>query len=524
MFKLYNDTICDLLFDLCTNSDAFTKNRIEAVVLWAQGLFGREQDERSLLKAPNRFSGFIMCIASILWTSYSMTLIPNVETLISKELFEAVYQWTTVIDNNDPFRKAIDSLLCAICAIRPEMFQLLLRQMGILVPNPSKDLGASISDDRKEASNEMDHDHEEEEWYSNLQLRSIDEINLTREQLLTISMACQSQLAVQQLIDSGLPKSLTTVIIKFCEKITVNMGEAMDVDGESEPEAIKQPGIPVVTMSTCTDILDFFTDVCSEGLMRDWLGSEDGSQFWQPLLNVLCHSIPLQRNHVFETNLVDLESSLIKFISRVTTCHARNQEMFTEILISVIKKPISVGKSKESISGFTRRLVLQLLLESERILVAVHSPIPMQLRDSACFYYVDNHPSRRPNAHNLYFLMNTNAKVKDILDYCSAVYSNVFHQVDLTSAGIDEPTISDSKLSACDGLFNELNEGNFIDSSNGSSTNKYLKTLLEIDVMDQGPELLSVAAGVTAKDKRLKDVKNQAAVLRAKESSSKLLF
>lgn len=55
-----------------------------------------------------------------------------------------------------------------------------------------------------------------------------------------------------------------------------------------------------------------------------------------------------------------------------------------------------------------------------------------------------------------------------------------------------------------------------------SRDTKVTKELMEMGVgMGLGMEFLSVAAGVTAKDKRLKEVKNQAAALKAKDLLTK---
>lgn len=46
---------------------------------------------------------------------------------------------------------------------------------------------------------------------------------------------------------------------------------------------------PMVQLETMPMILQFFAEVCSEGLMRDWLGSPEGSVFWPFLLTMLCN-------------------------------------------------------------------------------------------------------------------------------------------------------------------------------------------------------------------------------------------
>lgn len=517
-----------------------------------QNLNEEESSESVLLRATNRYCGFVKCIASILWTAHTTALVNNLEALITEDLFEAVFHWTTILtDGGDPFKQSIDSMLCSICAIRPELFKNLLIKMGITP------LETNMSDDRKVEANESANNAQAGTNSASMWL--------TRDQLLTLALTCQSKLAVQQLIDSGLPEKLT----KYCahvfrrpKSISISMEDEtlgnddgvvrMEIDEDvpmldnmqqtlARPEESEKESVALnsADIDNCCNIIDFFTDMCTEGLMRDWLGSPTGSCFWFPLLYRLCHARLLNERHEIGTKLTDLEKATIRFLSQVTTCHPNNQELATRILITVIQKPETVLTDKfigarQSISGFTRRLILDLLLENEKILVAVHSPGQLTKKELPQNEPIlSNHPSKRPNAHNIYLFLSTNAKAIEILDNCRPAYSSYFNNQG--AGGSDRINLDDvvskedSKL--FNGILGELSEGNLLngpstvamdatgeDGGKGSGYWKsFTSSLLE---MDQTPELLSMAAGVTAKDKRLKDVKNHAAVLRAKESMS----
>lgn len=552
-FKLYNDTFSDLLFDLCTNSDAFTRDRIEAVIKWVEKLDEEESPENLLLRATHRYCGFVKCIASILWTAHTTHLVTNLEALITEELFESVFHWTTVLTGNDPFRQAIDSMLCSICAIRPELFQNLLAKLGIRPPE------TNMSDDRKAT---MNREEEEDQQQQNAVAGGF----LTRDQLLTLAMACQSKLAVQQLIDSGLPCNLARYCASvFRRESSVEEEEEeevvrMEVDDDiimenvaaaaTEQQEPETRALQTSEIVNCRNIIDFFSEVCSEGLMRDWLGSDGGSCFWFPLLYRLCHARLLNENHEIETQFMELEKATIQFLSNLTTCHPQNQELVTRILIQVIRKPENVRSdrhigARQSISGFTRRLILDLLLENEKILVAVHSSVQLTKKEQSV--HLSNHPSKRPNAHNVYLVLSTNAKAIEVLDNCRPVFGNMDfnHSGGTTTSAHAEINLDelirkdDNKL--LNGLFGELSDSNLMGAADGVGSGVvigsaaaggasaedgkpggYWKTFTSslIDMDQTQTEMLSVAAGVTAKDKRLKDVKNHAAVLRAKESMS----
>lgn len=122
-------------------------------------------------------------------------------------------------------KQAIDSALCAFCYVRPTLFPVLLQRVRILVPNKATDHSASISDDRKEREGQTDDRKSEfngEEWYYRYVLSECKRLNLTEGQLLTVAAAARSPSGIEQLIDSGLPASLTMLItgkIFSCEII-----------------------------------------------------------------------------------------------------------------------------------------------------------------------------------------------------------------------------------------------------------------------------------------------------------------
>lgn len=121
-----------------------------------------------------------------------------------------------VLGTSSALKQAIDSALCAFCYVRPSLFPLLLQRVRILVPNMATDHSASISDDRKERESQTDDRKSEfngEEWYYRYVLSEYKRLNLTEGQLLTVAAAARSPPGIQQLIDSGLPASLTMLII-----------------------------------------------------------------------------------------------------------------------------------------------------------------------------------------------------------------------------------------------------------------------------------------------------------------------
>jgi baculoviral IAP repeat-containing protein 6 (apollon) len=508
IFKLGNESVSDLLYQLCSHSDNFARDRINMMISWLSKLQAR--DDRNNVN-PN--SGYIRCLASVLWHAYATNLVLDLGNMVGPDLFNSLFKWLQTVKDEGPMKLALDSFMCSICCIRPEFFNLLLKKMNVFVPidecksDDSKD-NSSVTDDRKQS------DWHTYEWYCRYRIENLSQLSLTSSQLQTIAMACQSPLAIHQLIDSGLPNLFTAAILEFCHRMSNRETSMTDAD--------KSGGYPMVNVVKVTEILDFFAEVCSEGHMRDWLGSYEGSVFWEPLLTLLCNNkLQSSDESASKQPFLELEETVIKFLSNVTSCHPKNQDTLTTNLISVIKtternnyninqqnapsssraKPTNnLSNMKYSISGFTRRLVLQILLESEKIVVSVRSELPLLRKYDSNMIYISNHPSKKPNSHHLLFYTSINTKCQDILENSISMYNNLLPSLDSTNSSTSKSTVAD------------------FPSPNDSVIRNDKKDLWDLGMqMNFGMEFLSVAAGVTAKDKRLKELKNQENAQRSKD-------
>lgn len=293
---------------------------------------------------------YVSSIASILWFSNQNPISYDLKSLITFELFETIYNLKMETMNNS-LKFALDSLLCSLCYNRQELFPLLLQKIGVLVPNLSTDRAASISDDRKDTEGMTD-DHKQDyansEWYGHLTIGELSELNLSKEQLETVALASRSPTAIRQLLDSGLPKLLNSAIYEFCHNSDSNTA------------------IPMAKLEKVTSILHFFTDVCDEKMLRDWLGSPDGSSFWPHLLHWLCKK-PFSNSSIQSEAHVHLEEACVKFLAKCCLCHSTNQARLATVLCEVI------SQQQNGISGFLRRLILQLLLENEKVPVSIEA-------------------------------------------------------------------------------------------------------------------------------------------------------
>lgn len=504
IFKLCNETVSDILYQLCTTSDSFARDRIHMILDWLINLESNEE-----LQNINPNSGYIKCLASILWQAHTSNLILDLNDLISIELFEKLYSWLQKVSEYNPMKLAIDSILCSICYIQPEFFNLLLRKVGVLIPIEIKASKSSCLSDQSFKNSFTDDKNEydgDTEWCCNYRLQTLSNINLTSSQLQTIAMACQSSLAIHQLIECGLPNLFSSAILEFCHQMSI---QDLEISSKYSADKTSHRTYPMINITKITEILNFLTEICSEeGHMRDWLGSYEGSIFWEPLLTLLCNKLhnTLSSDYANNQPYLELEETVIKFLSSVTSCHPKNQETLTTNLISVIRTteknnynmnhqnsgetssqsstiplPLNI---KYSISGFTRRLVLQILLESEKIVVSVRSDLPLLRKYDSNMTFISNHPSKKPNSHHLLFFVSINTKCHEILESSISIYNNLL------------PSLN----------YGEGNTRNSTDFPIDSRSENLWDLGMQ---MNFGMEFLSVAAGVTAKDKRSKELKNQ---------------
>lgn len=485
VYKLSNESICDLLYELCTSRDEYVLDKILVLLEWTEKLKMNYSSNNSA-RCNNPQSGFVKCIASILWNIYADNIVANLSEHITSNVFDACMHWIDRLEQEEPLKIAFDSLLCSICYIQPKFFTLLLTRLNVNLAQAETDLDESkerkdecgLTDDNKEVSGRV--------WYANVAEDNLSTLFGRPSYLATIAMACQSPNAVFLLVDSGLPKLLAYALYEYCssllsqenddqslkyEKYTSSnspatsscmtdadkvAGDKMEVSQtDSDAESKKTQ---LMTFDLVSKILDFFSECCSEGHMRDWLGTQQGSIFWKPLLKLLCNhrpinsvqNLPIVSVEPTQQAFIRIERATINFFARVTACHPNNQNILTMLLIEVIREPSTTfsqnateSGTKQTISGFTRQLVLQLLLENERILVSVRSKQPLQKKDpfspylpmtanmpsttlpnnfsspsSVTMSLVNHHPAKRINNHHLLFSVSANTKCQEIIQNC----------------------------------------------------------------------------------------------------------
>lgn len=135
------------------------------------------------------------------------------------------------------------------------------------------------------------------------------------------------------------------------------------VDPEKEPG---QPKSELPSMKTVHQLVEWARAVCWSKRLKDWLGGP-GSIFWKPLLTLLCYPRPHYSSWQEDAQYAQLEESTIRLFAELTVCHPANQQLFASTLHSILE----ALPSNEGISGFTRALILRLVLSPERVWVSL---------------------------------------------------------------------------------------------------------------------------------------------------------
>uniref|UniRef100_A0A8C1V3E6 Dual E2 ubiquitin-conjugating enzyme/E3 ubiquitin-protein ligase BIRC6 n=1 Tax=Cyprinus carpio TaxID=7962 RepID=A0A8C1V3E6_CYPCA len=433
---LSSDSTIDILYQLGTTQDPGTKDRIQALLQWvydSSRVAALKQSSPSSYVGPSvppsREYGLLMpspshlhCVASVLWHSYELPVDYDLPGLLNRELFELLYNWSMSLSSNMVLKKAVDSLLCSMCHIHPSYFSLLMSWMGIVAPPAAQtnaqrrmamtddgkkqhDLNsaASLTDDSKHARTPV----------------SVP-TSLSESQLVTLAAASQSPGAIQQLLDSGLPSLLVRSLADLCCNLLVSaelpLPAGFSAQAERRSYSHNQPSSssanrPPLSPELAAPVLRFLTEVGNSHTMKDWLGGPEVNPLWTALLFLLCHSsasgaanasansgrsssISGRSSGLTTQQRTAIENAAVAFFLQCISCHPNNQRLMAQVLCELFQSAPQRGNVPVSgnISGFIRRLFLQLMLEDEKVTVFLQSPCPLYKGRINATSHVIQHP------------------------------------------------------------------------------------------------------------------------------------
>jgi len=120
--------VCDLIHEVVTGSTEHLLDKLRVLIDWVMQLHDNYSQQA---RCNNPQSGFVKVIASILWKVQTQQQLPELPLLISSSLFETCFEWVSSLEHDEPLKSSFDSLLCALCYIKPELFNQLLVKLGV---------------------------------------------------------------------------------------------------------------------------------------------------------------------------------------------------------------------------------------------------------------------------------------------------------------------------------------------------------------------------------------------------------
>ncbi|XP_029926712.1 baculoviral IAP repeat-containing protein 6 isoform X5 [Myripristis murdjan] len=383
------------------------------------------------------------CVAAILWHSYELPVDYDLPVLLNRELFELLYNWSMSLPCNMVLKKAVDSLLCSMCHIHPSYFSLLMSWMGIVsVPTVSHSQAQhhrlAMTDDGKKQ-------HDANTTTAGLtddSKHARPPINLSESQLTTLAAASQSPGAIEQLLDSGLPSLLVRSLAQLCCGLLASadlplpaaQAERRQHHHHYHSSSSSSHSRPSLSAELAAPVLRFLTEVGNSHAMKDWLGGPEVNPLWTALLFLLCHSsasaggnagahtgshpagpgataCPPQSQPqpsgsryslassgraggLTTQQRTALENATVAFFLQCISCHPNNQRLMAQVLCELFQSAPQRGNVPISgnISGFIRRLFLQLMLEDEKVTVFLQSPCPLYKGRINATSHVIQHP------------------------------------------------------------------------------------------------------------------------------------
>ncbi|XP_037876101.1 survivin-1 isoform X3 [Bombyx mori] len=451
--------ICGLVRAVCAESAA------QSAATYVQWLAAAA--ERWLRTRTPPPAAFTHTLANVLWTLKEKQLLDNVEELITDDLFDLVYTWIKEVPEASLLKKSLDAVLCSMCYIRPELFKMLLEHMDI--PMDQDESMEGVTDDTKVQGSSREGGAADGgvAW------------RLRGWQLRTVACAAMSPAATLALLHSRLPAAVVTAIAEFSdaklEAIKLQRDAQGDVPMTDSDRTTGMSKTGLTSMKSVCELVEWARLVCTERILKDWLGGP-GSCFWTPLLRLLCYPRHAESTWHEGAEYAQLEENTIRLFSELTVCHPANQKLFASTLHSILESVHCTGP--EGISGFSRALILRLVLSAERVRVAVRwaSGATCVVGGAGTALEGANHPAL----------------------HCDALYSLPLHTSLRTliavsgGSAIFFPVVEESKQSV---------------SSSGTAS--VLRSASD-PAIGGGAEMweLSLAAASVSKDKRVKDVKN----------------
>lgn len=168
--------------------------------------------------------------------------------------------------------------------------------------------------------------------------------NIDQQALSILASACSSKRAVVAMLEGNF-------LLNLIQKVRATFDSTSQCD--AFPSHLHAP------------VLKFLARVSTVCHFQDFLGSL-GPEFWSGLLLSVCTWKHIS-DYVYKESV---HTACIELVRAVTLCHRENQKLIASCLCHVLQ-------TSPSVSAFLRRILLQVLLEHEKITINVHGNVPL---------------------------------------------------------------------------------------------------------------------------------------------------
>ena len=292
----------------------------------------------------------------------------------SSFIFRRLYEWSQSVSDQDALKESIDHLIGALSYICPLYYEVLLELTGT---------SKVLQENRKKGSSTDN---------------ALSSLLSSPSRLATLAVASQSAVTSQMLLNSCLLELMVEGIIDFCSEGGESQEQGQDLSSRSSQQ--NRNGVPVHLLP---HLLRFLTSCCKEPSITDWMG-DVGYRFWSPLLSKLCGGFSDHApSSMSSYNKFAVETATVELLCNCVRFHPRNQEHMACLLVDTIRDQASLSSSCLSkktklttqVSSFIRQLILQMLLEEERVPICLHveSDLNLQTCRGTGFFHKDGwHP------------------------------------------------------------------------------------------------------------------------------------
>lgn len=490
-----------LLYSVCVDEGRGHSLGVQVLLHWLLKLLRSADNSSSQLQVS---ASMLHTAAAIIWNTKQHLLQQDTDQLL---------KWIVIAScrGSGEMKTAFDQLLCALCYIQPRHFTTLTTLMaGVTEPDGKSVLLCSLS----------------------------------AGQLSSIVTAAHSAPAIRTLLASHLPVNIVYTVLEWCQRLVRTQIDRRNKSFGATGDAISSPTTTVIapsstltygelspSTSSCHSITDMKYDavaaasevddvagliwtlsgMCAQPAVQDWMGQGHGSLLWDTLFTVLGDPSLKSLN----LDLSSLESATIELLRKACLNHSANHKNIASHLCDLIRRQKSIPSGGlcyvHSLSGFTRSLVVQVLLECERIVVEVEACSQVAFVCDPSLEWLPTPASPHPR-HGLAL----NTRLLSIpLDTC--VNEIVAELTDMSGLGSDSnktchvvsESVSTWRAAAPSSSNKDEPMVICYDDENDDEDENIVDEIIQMeDVELDAFNKLSMAAGITAKDKRNKDLAN----------------